>query len=251
MARAGSAISICSPATPRPPRRHYSPPASVRNRWSSIRTTAPIITCTRSFGRTSPCRSRYTAGSRGPEVSPAPATQNCSPRRYQVTSASKESWSPTRVSTRSCLPRTRGEKCRCKSFARSSTSSPSPTTMPGQNWPRSHAAGISNEAGFRRSRQPTWLLRDGEEPRIVRFRARYVRQLREPTVFEMHLQAWLAPVLSDPAWNRGAPLGCRRGARSPPRTPQEGWGRQGTTDGARMRHPLSPKSEHRRRSAHR
>jgi hypothetical protein len=96
-----------------------------------------------------------------------------------------------------------------------------------------------------------WLLRDGAEPRFVRYWARYVRQLREPTVFEMHLQAWLAPFsltrLGIAARLSAAAVG--RDLR--PRTPQEGWGAKARRTALALGHPLSPKSEHRRRSARR
>lgn len=38
-----------------------------------------------------------------------------------------------------------------------------------------------------------WLLRGGPEPAFVPLWARYLRTLREPTVFEMHVQQWLSP----------------------------------------------------------
>jgi hypothetical protein len=96
-----------------------------------------------------------------------------------------------------------------------------------------------------------WLLRDGDEPRFVRYWARYVRQLREPTVFEMHLQSWLSPFSLT---RRG--IAARLSAAAVlrdlrPRTPQEGWGAKARRTAVAMRHPLSSKSEHRRRSARR
>jgi hypothetical protein len=92
-----------------------------------------------------------------------------------------------------------------------------------------------------------WLLRDGEEPRFVRYWARYVRQFREPTVFEMHLQAWLSPFsLTRPRiaarLSAGAVLRDLR-----PRTPQEGWDAKARRTALALRHPLSVKSEHARR----
>lgn len=39
-----------------------------------------------------------------------------------------------------------------------------------------------------------WLLRDHSEPRLVGIWARYLRELREPTVLEMHVQEWLSPL---------------------------------------------------------
>jgi Uncharacterised nucleotidyltransferase len=38
-----------------------------------------------------------------------------------------------------------------------------------------------------------WLLRGQPEPRLVGVWASYLRELREPTVFEMHVQEWLSP----------------------------------------------------------
>jgi hypothetical protein len=38
-----------------------------------------------------------------------------------------------------------------------------------------------------------WLLRGHPEPRVVRVWARYLRELREPNVLEMHIQEWLSP----------------------------------------------------------
>jgi hypothetical protein len=38
-----------------------------------------------------------------------------------------------------------------------------------------------------------WLLRDGPAPWFVHTWGRYLRDLREPTVLEMHVQEWLAP----------------------------------------------------------
>jgi hypothetical protein len=37
------------------------------------------------------------------------------------------------------------------------------------------------------------MLRDEQEPGLVGVWARYLRELREPTVLEMHVQAWLSP----------------------------------------------------------
>ena len=38
-----------------------------------------------------------------------------------------------------------------------------------------------------------WLLREEPEPRLVGVWARYLRELREPTVLEMHVQEWFSP----------------------------------------------------------
>lgn len=45
-----------------------------------------------------------------------------------------------------------------------------------------------------------WLLRDGPKPWLLHTWGRYLRDLREPTVLEMHTQEWLAPFsLAPPA----------------------------------------------------
>jgi hypothetical protein len=38
-----------------------------------------------------------------------------------------------------------------------------------------------------------WLVQGKPEPRLVGVWARYLRELREPKVFEMHVQEWLSP----------------------------------------------------------
>src|SRR5437763_601031 len=63
---------------------------------------------------------------------------------------------------------------------------------------RDELAQLASAWNFDRGWQATltaadWLLRDGPEPRFVGIWARYLRELREPTVFEMHLQEWLSP----------------------------------------------------------
>ena len=96
-----------------------------------------------------------------------------------------------------------------------------------------------------------WLLRDGEEPRFVRYWARYVRQPREPTVFEMHLQAWLSPFsLTRPGIAaRLSAAAVLRDLR--PRTSQEGWDAKARRTAWALRHPFSPKSRQARRSVRR
>jgi hypothetical protein len=87
-----------------------------------------------------------------------------------------------------------------------------------------------------------WLLRDGEEPKFVRYWARYVRQLREPTVFELHLQAWLSPFSLT---RKGIAARLSAGAvlrDLRPRTAQEGWDAKLRRTALALRHPLSPKS---------
>ena len=92
-----------------------------------------------------------------------------------------------------------------------------------------------------------WLLRDAEEPRFVRYWARYVRELREPTVFEMHLQEWLSPFsLTQP--RTAIRLSAAAVLRDLRPSRKEGWGSKTRKMGRALRHPLSPKSEHTRRS---
>jgi hypothetical protein len=63
---------------------------------------------------------------------------------------------------------------------------------------RNELARLARRWGFERGWNATlavadWLLRGGPEPRFVGVWARYLRELREPTVLEMHVRAWLLP----------------------------------------------------------
>ena len=92
-----------------------------------------------------------------------------------------------------------------------------------------------------------WLLREGKEPGFVRYWARYLRPLREPTVFEMHMQVWLSPfTLAAPRTavrlSAMAALGDLR-----PRG-QEGWAPKARRTAHAVLHPLAARSEHDRRS---
>ena len=92
-----------------------------------------------------------------------------------------------------------------------------------------------------------WLLREGEEPRFVRYWARYLRGLREPTVFEMHLQEWLSPFsLTQP--RTAARLSAAAVLRDLRPRPKEGWSAKRRRMAHALLHPLSPKSAHDRRS---
>lgn len=93
-----------------------------------------------------------------------------------------------------------------------------------------------------------WLLRDAEEPVFVRYWARYIRQLREPTVLELHLQAWLSPFsLTQPRIAaRLSAAAVLRDLR--PQTPQEGWAAKGRRVARGLLHPLSRPPERVRRS---
>jgi hypothetical protein len=87
-----------------------------------------------------------------------------------------------------------------------------------------------------------WLLRDGEEPTFVRYWARHLRSLREPTLFEMHLQRWLSPFSLAPL-----PTALRLSAAAVVRDlrpwAQEGWLAKLRRIARVLRHPLSVKSE--------
>ena len=92
-----------------------------------------------------------------------------------------------------------------------------------------------------------WLLAGGREPLFVRVWARYLRELREPTVLEMHVQEWLSSFSLAPP--RAA---ARRSAAAVARDLRP-WPNQTWTDklrqvGRAVLHPLSPKSAHDRRS---
>jgi hypothetical protein len=92
-----------------------------------------------------------------------------------------------------------------------------------------------------------WLLRQGDEPNFVRYWARYLRSLREPTVFEMHLQEWLSPfTLARP----GAAVRLSAAAlwRDLRPWPEEGWTSKTRRMGHALRHPFSAKSTHDQRS---
>jgi hypothetical protein len=92
-----------------------------------------------------------------------------------------------------------------------------------------------------------WLLRDGLEPRFVRYWARYLRSFRDPTLFEMHLQAWLSPFwLTQP--RSAAHLSAAAVLRDLRPSTHEGWREKRRRIARGLRHPLSAKSEHIRRS---
>ncbi len=117
---------------------------------------------------------------------------------------------------------------------------------------REEQAAIARGWGFERGWSATlaaadWLLRDGEEPRFVRYWARYMRELREPTVFEMHVQGWLSPFSLAPP-GIAARLSAAAVLRDLRPSRQEGWGVKGRKMARVLRHPLSPMSEHARRS---
>jgi hypothetical protein len=117
---------------------------------------------------------------------------------------------------------------------------------------RARLAALARTWGFERAWAATlaaadWLLRGGEEPRFVPYWARYLRGLREPTVFEMHLQEWLSPFsLARPA--QAVRLSAAAVARDLRPRPEEGWGSKARRMAHGMRHPFAAKTTHDRRS---
>jgi hypothetical protein len=92
-----------------------------------------------------------------------------------------------------------------------------------------------------------WLLRNGEEPRFVRYWARHLRSLREPSLFELHLQGWLSPfsLAAPPTAVRLSSAAVLRDLR--PRA-QEGWSAKLRRIAHDLGHPLPAKSESGRRT---
>jgi hypothetical protein len=94
-----------------------------------------------------------------------------------------------------------------------------------------------------------WLLRGEEEPRLVGTWARYLRELREPTVLEMHLQEWLSPfwlTAPRPA-TRKALQALLRDFR--PR-PDQTWGGKARQTLRALTHPQRTRTEHYIRSGY-
>lgn len=86
-----------------------------------------------------------------------------------------------------------------------------------------------------------WLLRGGPEPAYVGVWARYLRSLREPTVFEMHVQEWLSPfTLAPPRHALRLSLAAVRRDLVP--SPTESWSDKRRRMLRAAFHPLSPKS---------
>jgi Uncharacterised nucleotidyltransferase len=92
-----------------------------------------------------------------------------------------------------------------------------------------------------------WVLGGAPEPTFVRIWARYLRNLREPTVVEMHLQEWLSPF-----WLVPPRLAIRRTGMAFVRelrpSPEQTWADKRSQTVEALLHPLSPKSAHHRRS---
>lgn len=106
--------------------------------------------------------------------------------------------------------------------------------------------------GFRRGWQSTldvcaWMFFDASKPLSVRTWARHLESLRDPTVVEMHVQEWLAPfwMISPGAAARLASAAVTRDFR--PEIGQS-WRDKLRQVARALRHPLSSKTEHDRRS---
>lgn len=92
-----------------------------------------------------------------------------------------------------------------------------------------------------------WLFDHGDPPLALRTWARYLRELREPTVLEMHVQEWLAPFsMTRPA----TALRISGAAVARDFRPDLGqtWGQKLRRILNSLVHPFSSKSEHQRRT---
>jgi hypothetical protein len=94
-----------------------------------------------------------------------------------------------------------------------------------------------------------WLLREHPEPRLVGVWARYLRELREPTVLEMHVQEWLSPfwlTTSRPAARRAFHAVLRDLQPKPNQT----WRAKGRQTVRALAHPRRTRTEHYVRSGY-
>lgn len=117
---------------------------------------------------------------------------------------------------------------------------------------RDELARVAGRWGFGRGWNTTvavgdWLLRGGPEPLAVRVWARYLRSLRDPNVLEMHVQEWLAPFWLAPPRQALQRLGAAL-ARDLRPEPDQTWREKGRQTVRAILNPLTPASEHRRRS---
>jgi hypothetical protein len=92
-----------------------------------------------------------------------------------------------------------------------------------------------------------WLFADAPKPLAVRTWARYLEALREPTVVEMHLQEWASPFWMVPP-RRAVSLSAAAVARDVRPEIGQTWRDKLTQMLRALRHPLSSKSDHDRRS---
>ena len=95
-----------------------------------------------------------------------------------------------------------------------------------------------------------WLVLGDPEPRLVGVWARYLRELREPNVLELHVQEWLAPF-----WLTTPRPAARKAFRAVLRDlrpdPDQTWGGKLRQTIRALTHPRSSKSEHYLRSGYR
>jgi hypothetical protein len=95
-----------------------------------------------------------------------------------------------------------------------------------------------------------WLVRGEPEPRLVGVWARYLRELREPNVLEMHVQQWLAPF-----WLTRPRIATRKAFRAVLRDlgpePDQTWGGKFRQTIRALTHPRSSTTEHYVRSGYR
>lgn len=95
-----------------------------------------------------------------------------------------------------------------------------------------------------------WLLRGGPEPKFVAVWGRYLRGLREPTVVEMHLRAWLSPFsIAPPRVALRLSLAALLQDLRP--LPYEGWTSKLRRTAQALVHPVAPRSAHDRKVASR
>jgi hypothetical protein len=120
---------------------------------------------------------------------------------------------------------------------------------------RSELRRLSGRWGIERGWSSTlaaadWLLRGDREPRLVGVWARYLRELREPTVLEMHVQEWLSPfwlMAPRPAAHKALQAVLRDFRPRPNQT----WGGKVRQTIRALVHPFSSLSEHNLRSGYR
>ena len=110
---------------------------------------------------------------------------------------------------------------------------------------------MANGWGFERGWRATlaagdWLIRGGDEPGFVRLWGRYLRQLRDPTVVEMHIQEYLSPFTLAPP-GLALRLSAAAVGRDLRPLPHETWGDKRRRMARAVFHPLSPKSAYDRR----
>ena len=115
------------------------------------------------------------------------------------------------------------------------------------DWP---PVGVSSAAGRSTLAVADWLVLGEPEPRLVGVWARYLRELREPNVLEMHVQEWLSPF-----WLTTPQPAARKAFRAVLRDlrprPDQTWGGKLRQTVRALTHPRSSQSEHYLRSGYR